>query len=155
MKKCKAVMILCILFFAIIKPSVSAATKVTLYVYDEVEQKLKPIQVEGKSDANTLIKLLKKHQMIPKKVRINSFEITKENGIVYAHIDMTREFKEYIETMGTFGEMICMYSLIHTIIVNQGVERVILTLEGEILETGHMIYDEYMEFDQKMVVDVH
>lgn len=59
------------------------------------------------------------------------------------HIDLNSTFRDRICSMGTAGEYIIMGSLVNTILENfkDTTQSVYITVNGEILESGHMVYD--------------
>ena len=59
------------------------------------------------------------------------------------HLDFNSEFKQHICSMGTSGEYIIIGSLVNTLLDNfqDAIESVYITVNGEILESGHVIYD--------------
>ena len=69
--------------------------------------------------------------------------VQKENHIT---IDFNHAFKDLVCTMGTSGERMIIGSVVNTLIANYDVETVSITVEGEILESGHVIYDFPMGF---------
>lgn len=56
-------------------------------------------------------------------------------------LDMNKDFHWYVYSKGTAGENIIMGSLVNTFIDAFGVDNIKLTVEGHILDTGHIIYD--------------
>ena len=48
--------------------------------------------------------------------------------------------------MGTSGERMVIGSVVNTLIANYEVETVSITVEGDIWESGHVIYDSPMGF---------
>lgn len=69
--------------------------------------------------------------------------VQEENHIT---IDFNHAFKDLVCTMGTSGERMIIGSVVNTLIANYDVETVSITVEGEIWESGHVIYDFSMGF---------
>ena len=63
-------------------------------------------------------------------------------------VDMNSAFADQIYTMGTTGEHMLMGCLVNTFLSAYHAETLTLTVDGEILESGHVIYDFPMEFFQ-------
>lgn len=63
-------------------------------------------------------------------------------------VDMNSAFAEQVYTMGTTGEHMLMGCLVNTFLSAYNAETLTLTVEGEILESGHIVYDFPMEFFQ-------
>ncbi len=61
-------------------------------------------------------------------------------------IDFNHAFKDLVCTMGTSGERMIIGSVVNTLIANYKVETVSITVEGDIWESGHVIYDFPMGF---------
>ena len=64
------------------------------------------------------------------------------------HLDFNEAFRTRLCSMGTSGEYIIMGSLVNTFVDNfkDTVESIYLTVNGEVLESGHVIYDFEMFF---------
>ena len=56
-------------------------------------------------------------------------------------IDMNEQFGELLKSTGTAGEFIYTNGFAKTICEYYGFDEIYITVEGEILETGHTIYD--------------
>ena len=56
-------------------------------------------------------------------------------------LDLNSAFAELIYTQGTTGELMIMGCLVNTYLSAYGAESLILTVDGGILESGHVIYD--------------
>ena len=63
------------------------------------------------------------------------------------HLDFNEAFRDHLNTMGTAGERMLMGSVVNTFITaNAGVESIFITVNGEIIESGHVVYDFEMSF---------
>lgn len=60
-------------------------------------------------------------------------------------LDMNRAFAEYVNRQGTAGEYIVMGSLTNTFLDCYQCDLLLVTTEGRVLETGHTVYEEYLE----------
>lgn len=60
-------------------------------------------------------------------------------------LDMNRAFAEYVNRQGTAGEYIVMGSLTNTFLDCYQSDLLLVTTEGRVLETGHTVYEEYLE----------
>ena len=56
-------------------------------------------------------------------------------------LDLNSAFADLIYTQGTTGELMIMGCLVNTYLSAYDAESLILTVDGEILESGHVIYD--------------
>ena len=71
------------------------------------------------------------------------------------HLDFNEAFLNQIHTMGTSGEWLMMGSVVNTFLnifnptpdnLSVDIDRVYITVNGEIIESGHQIYDFEMGF---------
>jgi len=56
-------------------------------------------------------------------------------------LDMNEAFRTHVCSMGTTGEWIVLGSLTNTFLTAYGSETLSLTVDGQLLETGHNVYD--------------
>ena len=62
-------------------------------------------------------------------------------------LDMNRAFGDYLRSMGTSGELLTVSAVVNTALsLIDGAESVLLTVEGQTLETGHEIYTDPISF---------
>lgn len=61
-------------------------------------------------------------------------------------IDLNDTFRNHLCTMGTAGERILVGSVVNTFLSAYGAQTVFLTVDGELLESGHVVYDFPLEF---------
>lgn len=61
-------------------------------------------------------------------------------------IDFNSAFRDLVCTMGTSGERMIIGSVVNTLIANYGVETVAITVDGDVWESGHVLYDFPMSF---------
>lgn len=61
-------------------------------------------------------------------------------------IDFNQPFADLVSSMGTSGERIIIGSVVNTFLSAYGADSVAFTVDGEILESGHVIYDFPIEF---------
>ena len=80
---------------------------------------------------------LQKAVVLTQNVFINAFHI--EDGQL--RIDFNSVFADIICTTGTAGEYMIMGSVVNTFLGAFNAESVLITVDGEILESGHVIYD--------------
>lgn len=73
---------------------------------------------------------------------LNSFEAA-ENVL---YLDFNTAFADQVCAMGTAGEYMIMGSVVNTFLNAYAAESIIITVEGGILESGHVIYDFPLKF---------
>ena len=60
-------------------------------------------------------------------------------------LDVNRSFGEWLRSFGTAGEQEIMSCVVNTYLDAYGAQSITVTEEGQILNSGHMSYEEYME----------
>ena len=87
--------------------------------------------------AEIILEELQTRGVLPETVAINAFgsEDTQLN------IDFNQAFGDLVCSMGTSGEMMIVGSVVNTFLSAFQAESVYFTVEGQILESGHVIYD--------------
>ncbi|MCL2632163.1 MAG: GerMN domain-containing protein [Coriobacteriia bacterium] len=93
--------------------------------------------------AGHIVSLLVDEGALPQGCALNSFTLTGANS---AALDMNAEFGQALTNTGTTGEYLYAGSLINTLLVFFEIDEITLTVEGEILVTGHIIYDQPLTF---------
>ena len=56
-------------------------------------------------------------------------------------LDLSADFSNYINMMGTAGEYIVLGSLVNTFLTAYDTDDILITIKGNTLETSHAIYD--------------
>lgn len=90
----------------------------------------------------TVLEKLIDASVMPDTVTINSFS-AEGNQL---NIDFNQSFYDYLCTMGTSGELILIGSVVNTFLSAFQADSVFLTSDGEIMESGHVIYDFPIEY---------
>ena len=91
-----------------------------------------------------LIMNLVSYQVLPDTVTVESF--SEETGTdKRLLLDLSSDFGSWLSSMGTSGEMIVMGSLVNTFLHAYDASAMKVTVEGQVLETGHQIYDGWLE----------
>ena len=92
--------------------------------------------------ADLILAELQYNGVLPDTVIINSFE---SKG-AQLNIDFNRAFADLVCSMGTAGEMMIIGSVVNTFLSAFQAESVYITVDLEILESGHVIYDMPISF---------
>lgn len=100
-------------------------------------------EVTGKS----VYEALKSQDIIPKNVEYQSFAVTEDNGKRVLTLDLSKEMQEDLMQMGSTGETLTMQAIANTYLVAYHGDQIIITADGKNIETGHMIYEDPMEFE--------
>ena len=69
-----------------------------------------------------------------------------ENADGHLTLDFNSAFEDQIYTMGTAGERMMMGSVVNTFLKAFDAEDVSVRVNGQVLESGHVVYDEPMGF---------
>lgn len=135
-----------------VKPESEEKTEpVTVSVYygngaaDGFEQK--EVEIKGLTPQN-LIDELAKLNVVSIDTRVKSFD---QDGEALK-LDLSKDFSQYLNMMGTSGEYIVMGGLVNTFLSAYEGGEILITVEGEVLETGHASYENplgFFEFDPK------
>ena len=120
--------------------SLAEFISITVYVPNENADGFNTVIVEG--ERLTFLDAMIEVGVLTEDIEINSFTWTKDT----VKVDFNAAFKDLINTMGTSGEYVLMGSIVNTLIEMNDVEYVEITVDGEILESGHVIYDFPMDF---------
>lgn len=87
---------------------------------------------------------LAKHNIVSIGTKVNRFDAVMEDGKYVLNLDLSKAFGEYIRTMSSSGEAVIMAAVTSTFLEAYGADAIRLTVEGQMLETGHRVYDELL-----------
>lgn len=124
-------------------PTVNGNPRFIVYTIDENLEHFVENWVEVEEvTADTVVEKLVEAGVLTADITVNSLEL-RDNAMA---IDFSSGLADLVNTMGTSGERALMGSIVNTFISAYGVDSVYITVDGEILESGHVIYDMAMEF---------
>ena len=92
--------------------------------------------------AETVLAELKARNVLPEAIQMNSFAV--EDGLIT--VDFNQSFADIVCSMGTSGELMIVGSVVNTLLDAFRAESVAFTVDGQILESGHTIYDFALTF---------
>lgn len=92
--------------------------------------------------AETVLTELKNRNVLPDAVSMNSFGM--DNGLIT--MDLNQAFADIVCSMGTSGELMIVGSVVNTFLDAFQAEYVYFTVNGQMLESGHTVYDSPMSF---------
>ena len=92
--------------------------------------------------AKSVLAGLKEENVLPEAVAINSFSY--DSALI--SIDFNQAFADAVCSMGSSGELMIVGSLVNTFLDAFKSEAVYFTVDGQILESGHTIYDFPLRF---------
>lgn len=137
---------ICIFTLCLLVGSAKAAENLTIYVDDGNADYLAELIVSGENNAESLIALLVEHEMIPEGTLVNYFQEFEQDDLIIGELDLSKEYEDAMNQTGTAGETMYIYSVVNTFIKNLGLDEVKLTSDGEVISTGHAIYNENLTF---------
>ena len=85
----------------------------------------------------TIVAALIEYGVLNPDVAVNSMDSTFE----MLYLDMNAAFGDQMCSLGTAGEYMLISALTESFMDNFGVNRILVTVNGEMLETGHVEYD--------------
>lgn len=121
-------------------PTESELTTITVYVSNENFDGFDTIEITGAE--LTFLEAMVLAGVLPENIVINSFSRSEDTLTV----DFGSEFRDLINSQGSTGEYLIMGSIVNTLITRNEVKYIQITVEGNILESGHVIYDFPLEF---------
>ncbi|MBQ8834784.1 MAG: GerMN domain-containing protein [Oscillospiraceae bacterium] len=127
-------------------PTIEAPqTKLTVFYPDEnLESFLQAEVLFASLDENTILHELIHAVPLDHEITVKSFSVIGTE----LRLDLSREFEEMILSLGTSGERMVIGSIVNTYLTAYGANTMVLTVEGEPLNSGHIVYDFPMEFFQ-------
>ncbi len=120
-----------------------------VYYGDENAERIISHKIEvDEVTPEVIIEQLEIVNILPEGVQILEFEEQKENGSYALHLDFSEEFQTQLFQMGTSGEYIIINSVVNTFLDAYDADKVRITVDGMVLESGHAIYDDYLFFHE-------
>ena len=152
MKKILALLLaFCLLFLLTAcpepEPDIPTATTKTpmrdikLYLPNADADGLRTVTTQTDGTAEHIVQLLVEYGALPEDAMALWIQI--HDGIL---LNMNAAFAEALDQLGTTGEFLMLGSLVNTMLRFFDLDSIIITAEGETLETGHNVYDEPMEY---------
>ncbi|MCL2454728.1 MAG: GerMN domain-containing protein [Micrococcales bacterium] len=119
-------------------PSTPAVTSVDLYLPNADADGFVIKTVTTGGDPAHIISLLVAEGALPAGCALNSFTTTGDDS---AKVDMNAAYGRAVSSMGTAGERMLLGSVVNTLLTYFNLKEITLTIDGEILETGHIVLD--------------
>lgn len=113
---------------------ISLPSSLIIYLPDAEALHFDTVTVPFEGDGVALVEKMVENGALPQGIKANSFETVG----MEAHIDMNEAYADYVKS-GTTAEYFGIGCLVNTIIKYFPlVESVVITVDGEYIETGHM-----------------
>lgn len=140
-------------------------TDITIYLPDDNAEYLIPTVVKTEKTPMAVIQALVDAGALPEGTEVNkcmfksgstaiSFEEALDPDSVLGlkmEIDLSDAFAQAVEHTGTAGEIMLMGSVVNSLSYNFNTVSVMVYANGDIIETGHNVYDEPLEFNRDVV----
>ena len=125
-------------------PTFSQPVQVTLFYGNEQADGFETTNIfMDQLSAQLIVEKLIEYGVLDEAVTLRSLE-RKDNTL---HLDFNQEFLDHLNTMGTAGERMMIGSVVNTFLTAYPeAESVSITANGEIMESGHVIYDFELTF---------
>lgn len=116
---------------------------VNIYTPDENAENFNTIPtVADISSVEVILDLLIEHSMLNEGIELNHAELVGTQ----LNLDFNQAFLDQLCSYGTAGERMMIGCVVNTVLSVYEAETVYITVNGEIMETGHVLYDFPIEF---------
>lgn len=127
------------------EPPTTAAPEITIDIFlpNENADGLNSTTVQlPELEADLILAALVEHQVLREDISLNFCEIiTGEDGKTELKLDFNEAFSAQLNSYGTSGEMMMISSVANTFLRAFDADRVFFTADGQIMESGHVVYD--------------
>ena len=93
-------------------------------------------------DADLVLEMLIENSMLNDNIALNTVELVNSQ----LNLDFNQAFLDQLLTYGTAGERMMIGCVVNTYLSVYDAESVYITVNGEIMESGHVIYDFPMDY---------
>ena len=122
----------------------------TVYSPDENLAKFEKTEVLVEAiTESAIIKQLTLAGVLTDGIQVNSFALvasSETSDTVQLQIDFNDAFRDLILTQGSAGEHAIIGSVVNTFLTAYNAQNMVISVEGELLESGHFVYDIPLEF---------
>lgn len=126
--------------------------EVTIYYGNGASEKLNTeVSAMDELTAENLISELTRHNIVPLGTKVNSFEEAEGNRGKALRLDLDKAFREYLKTMTSESEGIILASITVTFLEAYDAESIAITVDGNVLETNHAVYEEPFRIAQEYI----
>ena len=121
------------------------SVEIQLYVSndDATEFVSESVKIDELTPENIVNALVQK-SVLPSDIQVLKCDKQTIDGVESLDVDFDEAFGAYVCSMGTTGEYYTIGSVVNTFLDAYGCEKIKITVEGNILESGHAEYPGYM-----------
>lgn len=120
-----------------------AEIKVYVSNDDATEFVSESVKIDGLTPENIVNALVQK-SVLSSDIQVLKCEEQTVDGVKSLNVDFNEAFGTYVGSMGTTGEYYTIGSVVNTFLDAYSCEQIKITVEGNILESGHAEYPGYM-----------
>ncbi|MBQ8188745.1 MAG: GerMN domain-containing protein [Lachnospiraceae bacterium] len=127
----------------ILQEEVAEPVNVVIY-YSNIQADgfaMKEMQIESLTPEN-LIDELAKVNIVSIDTKVIGFSETEQS----LTLDLSKDFEQYLSMMGSSGEYMVLGGIVNTFLDAYDAKDILITVEGNVLESGHATYDKPLEF---------
>ena len=127
---------------------------VEIYFGDENAENIEKEVIEKQDiTEDLLLEKLVEHDILTDDISVKSFREVTTDGKKTLELDFSQEFQELLFNQGSSGEYIMIGSVVNTFLDAYDAEEIIITVGGNVLESGHNTYEGpmgYFELDDSV-----
>lgn len=124
-------------------PPTEAGIPLNIYIPDDNAESFLTIPAVIETlDADMILEMLIENSILNEDIQLNSAELLDSQ----LNLDFNQAFLDQLLTYGTAGERMMVGCVVNTYLSAYDAETVYITVNGAIMESGHVIYDFPMEF---------
>ena len=120
------------------EPEQPEEREITLFLPNEMADGFVEVTARAALEPQSVVDALIAHGGLPEGVRVLDFRLEEDGHMV---LDLSGEFAAALCSTGTSGEAMLTGSLVNTMLTCWDAQLLSFTVEGEIVESGHVIYD--------------
>lgn len=91
-------------------------------------------------DSDHILAYLAGYNIVSTDTRTAKFDIQVADGVVTLHLDLNKQFKDYIKLMNADSEYYIMGALVNSYLSAYVADKIVVTVEGKVLETKYNSY---------------
>ena len=120
----------------------NTAISITVYFANEAADgfDMQTIELDQLSP-ESILKLLSEKNMVSKDTVANSIEVVEEEDDTKLLLDLSKTYENFLVEQGTGKEAVLVGSLVNTFLMAYEADRITITIDGQLLNTGNFDYN--------------